>query len=262
MGLTRKEIKQDEVRSTLETVFDWLLAHQVQIIAGLAVLVVVILGGWGWSVYQQGVNREANAAFADALDKYHAPVGDEAQDAPAGTFRYRYDSQEKKLAEALPAFQSVADGYGGSSVGPWAQLYVAVIHQEQGQTEKAEEIFRRLASDASILEVRNLAAKRMADKARRSGNLDEAVSYCRQILDNTAVNFPVEGTLLTLAEIYEEQGDTASALEQYRILQAEHPNSPQARTAESKIEELAPPLLTETPPEAPEGDSSPQPQER
>lgn len=245
MGLTRKEIKQDEVRSTLEKVFDWLLAHQVQLIVALAVLVAVVLGGWGWNVYQESVNREANSAFSDALDHFNAPVGDEAQDAPAGSIRYRYDSDEERLEASLEAFRSVADSYSGSRVGPWARLYVAVIQEEQGKSEEAFDLYRQLSRDAGVLEVRNLAARRLAEKAHSEGNLDEAVGYCQQILEETAVNFPVEGTILTLAEIYEEKGDTAAALEQYRILQAEYPNSTQAQTAESKIEELEPPLLSE-----------------
>lgn len=262
MGLTKKKIKQDKVRDTLTELYEWILEYQIYLVVGLGLLVVGALGTYGWQAMRSGQDRDAQYAYAKALEVYNAEITPEDEpsdtdaETPKPTAKETFKTVEERNAKALEAFDKVADDYSGFDVGQWARYLSALVHLDRGETEQGHTILAELTESADVLEIRNLAALRLADDAEADGNADDAISYTKKILDAPSDSMPREPLLMRLARNYEKAGDDQAALEQYRKIEAEYPTSQEARTAGPRIKELeeklgtSPPEAGETPPES------------
>ncbi len=240
MGLTRKEIQQDRIRTILTDIYQWAMVYQGYLIGAVVVAVLLMLAGYGWNSYRQGQNRAAQEAFSDAVSLYHAPLegaGDE-QAQPGDPGQRTFASEEERDASTREALENVLEGYSGTSVVPWARYYLALLDERTGQADQARQALDNLSRQSEVPEVRNLAALRLAEQAQQQGRYQEAIDYWNSLLGNTASHFPIQGTLFQLAGAYEKNGDNQQALEQYRRLQDEWPTSTQAREARVRIAAL------------------------
>jgi hypothetical protein len=77
--LTRKEIvQQDVIRKTLTDTSNWAISNFKLLVGALVVVLATTAGVILWQQYSGSRQAQLQAAFADALEIYHAPVGAEA----------------------------------------------------------------------------------------------------------------------------------------------------------------------------------------
>jgi hypothetical protein len=233
----REEIKQDEFASGLEKAVEWIAAHrdEVRIGAGVA---VVLLAAVGAVAYFQGQRaREADRAFRDALTTFEAPVASElppGAERPAGQV---FATAEEKYKTAAAAFEGVERRFGSSKAGLRAKYYAALARIELGQYKEAEKALREIQSTGAGLEP-ELARAALAGLYRRSGETDKAVEAYRGLATNPSANVPRDFALLSAAQTLEDAKRWAEARAAYRQVFEEFPASVYAADARARAEYL------------------------
>ncbi|MBP5389043.1 MAG: tetratricopeptide repeat protein [Bacteroidales bacterium] len=163
-----------------------------------------------------------------------------------GTIAYRSFIYEPKVAEALeqmyPAENSFANGAWdvalngdgnalgfadiikeyGAKAGKAVYFYAGLCELELGNNEEALAYLKKYKGKDPILAARALACQ--GDANVNLGNYAEAVG-CFEKAAKTADNMFAANYLLKAAAVYEETGDTASALKCYQTIKDKYPQS-------------------------------------
>ena len=137
--LSRKELKQDKIRESIEHGAEAVYSHsQVAAAAVGAVLLVVLVYG-GWKFYTDRQALQASAGLDAAMKIYNAPLRTGNEPAEAGEISYS-DSQ-KRSQDALQKFAAVADKYPGTNPGKLARYYQALTLLDlEKQNQSIEEL--------------------------------------------------------------------------------------------------------------------------
>ena len=234
----RREIKQDEFASWLEQVIAWGTEHRDEMRIGVGVGMVLLAAFGALAYFQSHRAREAERAYQDALAAFQAPVTTElpaGADRPSGQV---FATAEDKFKTAAAAFEGVSRRYGSSDVGPRARYYAALSLIELGQYAEAEKVLRELqgaGGDDLIPELSRLA---LAGLYRRSGETDRAVEAYRGIASNPETSLPRDYALHCLAGTLEDAGRHAEARAIYRELVQEFPASVYTAPARARADYL------------------------
>ena len=238
--LTRKEIvKEDIIQGFLTNILEWSTKHKNLLLICVVVVLLGVAGSFLWQNYQSQRLNEYQGQFADALETYHSPVGEEAQDDPAtpDSHKYHFQSDQERLEQALEKFSAVAADAGSFEIGIFSGYYSALIKRELGQTEEAQQILESVLESAG-LETRNLARSLLAELAEAENDHSQATVQLEGILDEEFSSFPKESVLLRLGRSHEALGQTKEALELYRRITTEYPASLYTETARAQIDQL------------------------
>lgn len=260
--LTRKEIvKEDPIRRALESASSWLLEHRTIIVGALGVVVIAVVASYLWDTYSVSRSEEIQSVFADALEVYHAPVGEkpkaedpENQQAPELPEKYRFATNQEKYEKALAAFREIAAKYSGQELGDLGKYYAGLSLAELDRTEEAKTELEAVVSETSYPEIRNLARNSLAQIEVSEGNHAQAAQLLEQILNEPSRNFPEQVVLLRLARTYELMGQEQQALERYHQLTSQYEGTQYATEAETRIRRLEPKSEQETLPSDSEPD--------
>jgi tetratricopeptide (TPR) repeat protein len=234
----RREIKQDEFASWLEKVIGWTDAHRDEVRIGVGVAVVLLAAFGALAYFQSHRAREAERAYHDALAAFQAPVTSElaeGADRPTGQV---FATAEDKYKTAAAAFEGVARRYGSMDVGVRAQYYAALSRIELGQYAEAEKTLRELQGTGSDDLVPELSRLALAGLYRRSGETDRAVEVYRGVASNPETDLPRDYALHCLAGTLEDVERFAEAREVYRELVEEFPASVYTARARARADYL------------------------
>lgn len=233
----KEQIKQDEFASGLEQAFNWARRHveALRVGAGIGLVVLAALGGLAY--YQGQRARDAERAFRDAMASFDANVG-AAETAAAPGAAVTFPSREEKFKTAAAAFEGVERRYGSSAAGGRAKYFAALSRLELKQYAEAERALREVSSRGSGLEP-ELARFALADLARRNGETDKAVEAYRGLASNPSAGLPRDYALFCAAATLDDARRYADARAAYRRLVEEFPASVFAGQARSRAEYLA-----------------------
>jgi tetratricopeptide (TPR) repeat protein len=235
----KKQIKEDEFQTAITHAFDWSKLHsaEVRITAGVAVILAIVLGGVGYS--QGSQRKEAERAFAEAVDTFSAAVRPPGDAAAAGGKSFA--TAQEKYTQAVAAFDGLARRFPTRSEGLRARYLAALSRVEIGQYQEAEKALTEIAADrrASALEPA-LARLALADLYRRSGQTDKAVTAFRDLAADTTSAVPRDTALMSLAGTLEDAKRLAEARVSYKRLSEEFPQSVYAAEARRRADRLAP----------------------
>lgn len=232
--LTRKAIKrdirEDEFRSTVEKLIDWFDENQRQAI--IAVGVVIGLGLLGSVVYAVMDSRraEADERLAEAVKIINAPIDEQAADPTAKT--PSYPNAEARRARAKEAFAEVADRSGDAA--DMATLYLADIALEEGDAEQARQHWERFLDRQGDHILSTSVRLNLIRLRRENGEADEVAEELVQALEGGGRVLPEDALLFELAQTLDELGRDDEAEEYYQRIVDEFPQSaftPEARQA-------------------------------
>ena len=240
--LTRKEIVQaDRIQTTLTTIYEWGTRYAKGIAGLLIVAALSFFGSYFWRNYQNSQEVELQKEFAEALQVFHAPLGDRTgvesgQELTATAFRF--PSAEKRHQEALARFEALAQRYPSARLGLLARYYAALNKRELGQPQEARKILNWVIEHTDETDIKNLARSSLAHLALSENDQEEAISLFQDVLDAPWPDFPKPMVLLQLAKSYEAQGNLGEALKQYKKLNADYPSSDYSKEAQQRITQL------------------------
>ena len=266
--LTRKEmVQKDKIQAALSGIYEWSSENRYLLISLFGVFVLTILGSNVWQGYQGRSSHQLQIRFSETLDLYHAPVAEAEEEITEETAeaettaevttetetaaqqtgskegdltssQNRFQSHQEQLEEALAGFTAIADDYPGKQLGLLARYYTALIRQELGQTEEAEQDLNFVIENSIQAEILNLARNQLAAIAQSKNDRQRATALLEQILLDESSAFPKANVLLQLAQNHEAAGNVQEALRFYRRLTTEFPTSVYSQEARSHIDQL------------------------
>jgi predicted negative regulator of RcsB-dependent stress response len=234
--LSRKELKQDKVRETIEHGAQAVFSHTTIAAVALLAVVVLISSYFGWKLYSDRQNAQAQDALDGSLKIYNAALVTSGQPALPGEPTY-IDPAQRSL-DAQVKFAAVATKYPSSTPGLYARYYSALCLMDLDKLNQASEELNRLTG-SSNKEVAALAKYQLALIAERNGKNDEAIKNLRALSlgDTVLVSKPL--VLLELARLL-RASDAKQASTIYEQLKKDYPNTSVADEADRGLTTLAP----------------------
>ena len=240
--LTRREIVQASwLEATLSRSYVWSSENRRLLISSLGAILLAIAGTYWWQDYQQRQTRKIQTSFAQALELYHAPVGEktgDGQDEGRISSRYRFSSDDERRDRALEAFRSIADRHPSANIAIVAQYYTGLLLNELNQREEARKLLGSVILESEQPEIRNMARNTLAQMLEAEDQPGEASELLKEILEDAAPSFPEEPVLFRLAQDHETVNNADEALKFYRRLLADYPSSGYAGEARERIQQL------------------------
>ena len=233
--ISRKELKQDKVRETFEHGAEAVLSHTTILTIALAAIVVIAAGYFGWRLYSQHRDSQAQAALDDAMKIFTAPLAEPGQPTLPGELTYA--DPAKRAADAQVKFVAVADHWPSTKPGKLARYYSALCLMDQDKLNQASEELKKLEAGGDK-ELGALAKFQTALIAERNGKKDEAINELKALSTSGSVLVPKAMVLLEMANVL-SQTDPKQATTVYEQLKKDYPNTSVADQADRGLELLA-----------------------
>ena len=239
--LTQKEIKhdirEDEVLHYINQTLGWVIANFRKLLAGVAALVVLVLLVVFWGHLQDKKNDAASKALGDAIRIVQAPileVGATPDDADTPSF----PDEASRGSKAKTLLEVVRNDYSGTGPAYAAAVHLGRLELEAGNPEGARTLWNEYLKNSDDDMVAISVKVGLLTLDRDAGNGDAVLTELQGELENSRALLPRDIALYQLGLTFEELDRADEALETFRRLGDEHPESPFARRAQAKIREL------------------------
>lgn len=191
--------------------------NQRLVVLVVGVLIILSAGFAGYRYLQTSKDAEAQEEMISAVSYFEADSLDKALNGD-GTFL---------------GFQDIVDEYSGTPAANMSRYYTGIIYARQGQTDLAIEYLEEVDGNGTLLDMA----------------VYQALGYCYEELQaweqaansfERAATSPEEspltpGLLLKAGENYEDAGETEQALEVYRKIKEEYPNTQEGNLVDKYI---------------------------
>jgi tetratricopeptide (TPR) repeat protein len=240
--LTRKEIKRDDFANVVERGVEYAGGHVRTLgyaIGGVVLLALIAIAAYAFLGRRSG---DANDALAKAMKVYSAPIEAttaKPDDAEAPSFA----SETARRDRAKALFEKVRSDYGHSDAADVAGLYLAQIAVAEGKLDQARTLWQDfvdahpdniLAGEARInlihLERKQGPKEKVADLAQR----------LKAMTEQSEPPLPEDVILSELGATYEQLGRKDEAIQSYRRILDEFPQSAYRTSAQQKLSALDP----------------------
>jgi predicted negative regulator of RcsB-dependent stress response len=213
--LSRKELRQpDWFQTVTENAFESYQRHRIAVYLGIAVVILLLLGIWGWGVFKERQNSVAAHEFGQAMTQYQAR-------------RYR---------EAIASLEKVQT-HRWSRYAIVAHLYEANSYLALNDLAKAATAAQRfiIATEPNSL-LRQIGLLTLAA-------VEERKSQCKEAIKNYAEAGKIKAAFTERAFLGEarcaiQMGDVKGGIAAYRQLLKDQPESPIASYVRFEVDEL------------------------
>ncbi len=233
--ITRKQMKHDELVSTVSSLTALAEEHARTIVIAVAAIVVLGLAITGGFWYSHSRAAAASAALATVQEAASAPVAGEASSPTPGASTYM--SKEQKYQEVIRRAEGVMAEYPSSKASRWAAYWKAYALHELGKPSDAMTTLEPVVSDTSDPFLSASARLLQARIQEAQGDLGAALDTYAALAASAPPQFPVELCLMSQARILKAQGKSEEATQMYRRVTQEYPDSPFAREASQHLAE-------------------------
>ena len=240
------KFKHDPMIRFYERTQDWLQekGRPFVIAVGIVVGIIVLYGAVSYYLDYRRANAET--AFAEAVEKFNAPVMDLTTPTTTPPAGKTYSDDQTKWQESAEAFERLASSYSGY-YGSIGRYYAGVCYLHIDR-DKGISLLEQVAAKKDQ-PTSDLARLALAENYAVSGDNDKAISLYEQVLGSSPNLKPA--VEVGLGKVYEKTGDTEKAVEAY--LEAARPDrsTDAGSEAEKRLQALAPDRLKELPPTTP-----------
>jgi len=233
--ISRKELKQDRIKETIEHGAEAVFSHSQLASIVVIALLVVALGYGGWHFYIDRRTAEANTAFDLALKAYQGRIG---APNPADPTEVVYPDEQSRVQDASQKFASVADKYSNTNPGRLARYYSALCLEDLERHNQAIEELKRI-SNSSDKELAAMAQYQMAVIYGRTDKPADAAKLFRALADKPTALVPRPLVLLELAGVLRKT-DPQQATSLYQQIKKEFPDTAIAEQADRGLDMLSP----------------------
>jgi hypothetical protein len=223
--LSRRELKEDRLRSAFEDYEAFAKEHAREIIASVVIFLVVIGAVFGVRMLVDNLQATANTKLAAALDTYHAYVGTASSELAVPGMQI-FATDQEKYKKALAEFQAVAEVTGIEKLLPKvkavriARCYEGMCQAHLGQDAAAVKTLQESARDSDP-DIASLAQMALAGEDVKTGKVADAIKIYQELSDHPTSTVPRSTALLALAGVY-RASQPAQAREVYKRLISEY----------------------------------------
>ena len=233
--LTRSELKaQDEITTGLQNFGEMAIARKKELLAGVAIVLVIVVAFLGWRFYSAKQNSSAQTGLAAVIATFRNPA------ITAGPERF-----EKTILEADKALKE----YPSARTAPIAQYYRALakdgLGDKDGAVKDLEETIGRADTDT-----KPIAQFALASVYRRHGDFQKATDVLKQLESSGGYSRSAVHYELGVSAEGANQKDQAQTY--YSKVITESPDSPFRSDAETALKRMGLPLPAPVPVPAPE----------
>ncbi len=236
------KFKNDPIVRLYDHMQEWMQDKTRPVMIGLGVLVALVVLyflGNGFFSYREA---KAAVAYAQAYDKYKAPVLESGATASPQTGTY-YTDENLKWQETAQAFEQLANDYSGY-YGAIGNYYAGVAYLRTEQRDKGLQLLKK-AVDKNEQPTSELAELAIAENYVVAGDAQSAIPMYEKLLKSTFL--PTQAIQTSLGRAYEKAGDTEKAVAAYfeaaKLARTTSANS----DAEKRLSALAPDKVKELP---------------
>ena len=233
--LSRKELKQDKIKETIEHGAEAVFSHGQFAAIAVVVVLAIALGYGGWRFYIDRQTVQASSAFDIAMRAYQGRIGT-APD-PADPTEPVYPNENARVQDALGKFSPVADKYPSTNPGKLARYYAALCLEDLERHNQALEELKKI-SGSSDKELAAMSQYQMAVIEVRTGKTDDAVKLFRALADKRSALVPRPLVLLELAGAL-RNSNPKEAANIYQQIKKEFPDTTLADQADRGLESLS-----------------------
>lgn len=213
----RQELRQDTVVTFSARVWDYVDKNRSIAYGVLGAVVLVVAGILGYQYLQAQRTAEAQEFLAPAVRLYEQ-----------GSYREALDGVGVEMG-----LTAIADEFGSTSAGNLAHFYAADAYFRLGELDQALMHFEAFDKDANYLGASALAGEAAVHEAR--GDYDSAGSLFKRAANIFPNDLVSPAYLLSAGRAYELSGDIDEAVETYRLVADEYPESSQAREVDMLV---------------------------
>jgi len=194
------------------------------IAGGLIVLAIIVYG-----VFFYRSNREENAqqTLGAAIETFEAQVGETPQGQPQPTGLH-FKTEQERTAAAEKQFKDVQANHGGTDAADVAGLYLARIAVGRGDTKTARPLLEQFIAGHKDHILVGTARFSLYQLRIENGEAAQVATELDAELAKPEPALPGDSLLMLQAQAYELQGNSPKALESYRRITTEFPESPYA----------------------------------
>ena len=245
----RKKVSVKEMRFSHDPMIrfydktqEWLQEKGRPFVIGLGIVAGLILIYVAGSYFFEYRKTNAESAYAQALEKFNAPVQDANTPPTTTPTVVSYNDEETKWRESAEAFEHLANDYSGY-YGNIGRYYAGVsyLHIDRAKgIAMLEQVAGKNDQPTS-----NLSRLALAENYAANGENEKAIEIYQQLLSSASNLKPA--LEVALGHAYENAGNTEKAVEAY--LEAAKPDrsSEAGAEAEKRLKALAPDRLKDLP---------------
>lgn len=228
---TRHALKQDKFVTATTSGLEWIEANRAPVIrwAIAAVLAIGLLVA-GLVVWHQR-SQAANQLLDKALDVYQTPLAPPGQPLPPGL--KTYPTAKARANAAYPLFEKVASQYGWERAGAMAEYFAGVTQIDLNEPQQAEATLKK-ASHSHQSGVAALAKLALANLYGQQGQTSKAESLFKALIAHPTNTVTKGAAMLQLAQMYETTNPQQAKLI-YAQIQDQDKGSQAAQIAEQKL---------------------------
>jgi tetratricopeptide (TPR) repeat protein len=200
---TRRELKQDEFKETIERFEDYFRKHAKEV-TSMAIIVIVVVGAAvGLRYYLSNQEATANIELGAALRTFRAYVGTPQPGMQAPDMQSFPTAQDKYKA-ALTQFQAIVKKYHTyprPKAEAIAQYHVGICQALLGDEAAAIKTLEA-ASRGRDHEIAALAEFALADEYLKTGKTADAVKLYQALADHPTLTVPRATALMAMADAF------------------------------------------------------------
>lgn len=215
--ITRKQLKQDEFVSTMDTAMQWVGDNWRPMLAALAAVCGVALIWWVAANWTGARDDRASYALHEAMV---AATGDEG------------------LAGAEQQLTDLVDEYGRSDQADVARLYLARLYLERGEDVAARDLLLRVSERQRTSVSGRLATMTLLELRIDSGQSAEVAQELEAMVTGSDPRLPRDVALFQLGRMALDQQQPEQARGYFQKLVDEFPESPYRPLASQRLAEL------------------------
>ncbi len=197
-GLTRRELKQDELRTSLQQLEQFAKEHYREVVVSAVAVLLMAAGVLGWRTYSERREAEANAALGAALKTFRASVGSPTPDLQ-GTAAPTFATASDKYKKALQQFTDIMARFPRQPAAEIARYHAGICQSELGNHDAAIKTLQE-ATRTRDANLASLAKFALAGEYLKAGRQADAVKIYQQLADHPTTAVPRATALVALAD--------------------------------------------------------------
>ena len=237
--LTRKEIKQDDFATAVGRGVMYAESHARTLLLALGAVALLAILFVVARAFMAERAEDANEMLSRAMKVAQAPLDAEAPKPDDPTSPTFADSGARR-ARSKQLFEEVRSEYGSTDSADLAGLYLAQIAAEEGQLDRARELWSEFVDDHGDNLLAGQARVNLIHLDRQQGKGEDVVTRLRAMLEQEEPELPKDVVLFELATTQEQLGRKQDALQSWRRLSEEYPESGYRGEAQRKVAALDP----------------------